>query len=61
MRPNTASVVWDLERYEWRDQEWMAGRKQRQRLDAPIAIYEVHLGSWKREARPDRHALAELS
>jgi 1,4-alpha-glucan branching enzyme len=52
MRPNTASVVWDLDRYEWRDQEWMAGRKHRQRLDAPIAVYEVHLGSWKRKPDP---------
>ena len=49
MRPNTSSVVWDLNGYEWRDKEWMATRKQRQRLDAPIAIYEVHPGSWKRK------------
>jgi 1,4-alpha-glucan branching enzyme len=52
MRPNTASVVWDLDRYEWHDQEWMAARNERQRLDAPIAIYEVHLGSWKRKPDP---------
>jgi 1,4-alpha-glucan branching enzyme len=52
MRPNTASVVWDLDRYQWHDQEWMAARKQRQRLDAPMAIYEVHLGSWKRKPDP---------
>ena len=52
MRPNTASVVWDLDRYQWHDQEWMAVRKQRQRLEAPMAIYEVHLGSWKRKPDP---------
>jgi 1,4-alpha-glucan branching enzyme len=52
MRPNTASVVWDLDRYQWHDQEWMAARKQRQRLEAPMAIYEVHLGSWKRKPDP---------
>ena len=52
MRPNTASIVWDLDRYEWRDRDWMAARKSRQSLDAPIAIYEVHLGSWKRTADP---------
>ncbi len=45
--PKTASVVWDLE-YEWGDGEWMAGRHRRNALDAPIAIYEVHLGSWRR-------------
>ena len=45
--PLTASVVWSLEN-EWHDAEWMAAREARQRLDAPIAIYEVHLGSWRR-------------
>ena len=45
--PNMASKVWDLD-YEWSDQAWMASRGQRQRLDAPISIYEVHLGSWRR-------------
>jgi len=52
-RPNTASVVWDLQHYEWHDQEWMGARRQRQALDAPISIYEVHLGSWKRTPHPD--------
>jgi 1,4-alpha-glucan branching enzyme len=47
-RPLTASVVWDLTRYEWRDQDWVARRGQRQSFQAPISIYEVHLGSWKR-------------
>src|SRR5262245_54794986 len=45
--PKTGSIVWDLA-YEWRDQEWMATRRQRNALDAPIAIYEAHLGSWRR-------------
>ncbi len=45
--PRTASVVWDLS-YEWDDAEWMAGRHERNRNDAPISIYEVHLGSWRR-------------
>jgi 1,4-alpha-glucan branching enzyme len=45
--PKTASVVWDLA-YEWADADWMAGRGARNALDAPMAIYEVHLGSWMR-------------
>jgi 1,4-alpha-glucan branching enzyme len=49
LRPKTASVVWDLNRYEWRDAEWMAARPARQSFEAPLAIYEVHLGSWMRE------------
>jgi 1,4-alpha-glucan branching enzyme len=52
--PGTASVVWDLA-YHWGDQEWMAGRQERSALGSPVAIYEVHLGSWRRDpAEPDR-------
>ncbi len=45
--PKTASVVWDLD-YQWQDREWMAGRRNHNRLDRPISIYEIHLGSWRR-------------
>lgn len=45
--PLTASKVWDLD-YEWDDDDWMAQRGARQALDAPISIYELHLGSWRR-------------
>ncbi|HZK48831.1 MAG TPA: 1,4-alpha-glucan branching enzyme, partial [Thermoleophilia bacterium] len=52
--PHTASVVWDLE-YEWGDQAWMVTRGGHNSLSAPIAIYEVHLGSWMRDpADPSR-------
>jgi len=45
--PETASVVWNLD-YSWGDQEWMQERRRRMALDAPMAVYEVHLGSWMR-------------
>ncbi len=45
--PKTASIVSDL-KYEWKDQAWMADRKRANDLAAPISIYEVHLGSWRR-------------
>jgi 1,4-alpha-glucan branching enzyme len=45
--PQTASIVWNLD-YTWRDRDWMAQRRDRQTLSAPISIYELHLGSWKR-------------
>jgi len=48
VRPSNASVVWDIHRYTWNDGDWMSHRKQRQNLETPISIYEVHLGSWKR-------------
>ena len=45
--PRTASVVWDLD-YRWNDAEWMKARRDRAGLSAPLSIYEVHLGSWRR-------------
>src|SRR5688572_11426829 len=45
--PEICSQVWDL-RYEWHDEGWMRLRGQRARLDHPLSIYEVHLGSWMR-------------
>lgn len=49
VRPKTASVVWDITDFEWHDDEWMANRARTQALDAPISVYECHLGSWKRD------------
>src|SRR5262249_30851701 len=48
IRPNTASKVWDLSGHEWGDGEWMRHRRAAQSLHAPMSIYEVHLGSWRR-------------
>jgi 1,4-alpha-glucan branching enzyme len=45
--PRTASVVWNLD-YRWGDEAWMRDRGPRSALDAPISIYELHLGSWRR-------------
>ncbi len=45
--PNTASVIADLT-HAWSDDEWMETRASRNRWDAPVSIYEVHLGSWRR-------------
>ena len=46
--PGTASIVWEAQ-YTWRDAAWMKERAARSALDAPVAIYECHLGSWKRD------------
>jgi len=63
LRPDTASVVHDLDRYQWRDAKWMAARAERQAHDQPIAIYEVHAASWKRTggAAPDWLSWRELA
>ncbi len=47
--PATGSRVWDLD-YSWGDAQWMQSRSRASALDAPISIYEVHLGSWRRVA-----------
>jgi 1,4-alpha-glucan branching enzyme len=46
--PATASRAWTLE-YDWQDGEWMRTRARRNALDAPMSVYEVHLGSWQRQ------------
>ena len=61
--PRTASIVWD-NWYEWKDKDWMAIRKEKNKLNAPFSVYEVHLGSWRRDpANPERyltyHEIAE--
>lgn len=51
LRPRTASVVAPIRQYQWRDGEWMKQRVSRNPYDAPLSIYEVHLGSWKRREK----------
>ena len=46
--PQTASRVWDISGYKWKDEKWLSDRSKKNALDAPISIYEVHLGSWMR-------------
>ena len=55
--PKTASIVWDLE-YDWKDGEWMAGRGRRNALDAPMSIYELHVGSWRRLVEEGNRSLS---
>ncbi len=45
--PRTGSIVWDLS-YDWDDADWMASRRSRNALSAPMSIYELHVGSWMR-------------
>ncbi len=46
--PRTASIVTGADRHVWRDENWMADRAARNAVDAPVSIYEAHLGSWRR-------------
>ena len=53
LRPKTASIVWDIDHFQWHDEDWLRRREARQRRDAPISVYEVHPGSWQRRADPE--------
>ena len=53
--PKTAAVVHDIEGFPWTDQGWMAKRATQDSLKLPAAIYEVHLGSWRRRAEEENH------
>jgi len=46
--PKTGSIVWNMTGYEWHDKDWMRQRETKNWYDEPMAVYEVHLGSWKR-------------
>lgn len=59
--PKSASVVVDLDRFKWNDEEWMAQRAVTKQLEAPMSIYEVHLGSWRRDAEGRPRTYRELA
>ncbi|HEX9712370.1 MAG TPA: 1,4-alpha-glucan branching protein GlgB [Actinomycetota bacterium] len=54
--PRTGSIVWDLD-YTWGDEAWMRARGGRQTLQAPVSVYEMHLGSWMRVPEQDNRSL----
>src|SRR5437762_1294893 len=56
----TSSLVYDLERYQWSDHEWMRSRAERDLPNSPLSIYEVHLGSWRRRGDQGNRFLSYL-
>ncbi|HJT80657.1 MAG TPA: 1,4-alpha-glucan branching protein GlgB [Chthoniobacterales bacterium] len=56
----TSSLVYDLERYQWNDHEWMTARAKRDLPNSPMSIYEVHLGSWRRRSDEGNRFLSYL-
>ncbi len=57
IRPKTASIIYDINKYKWNDEEWMDKRKNTNTTSGPISIYEVHLGSWMRVPEEDNRPL----
>ncbi|MCW8863043.1 MAG: 1,4-alpha-glucan branching protein GlgB [Rhodospirillales bacterium] len=58
--PGTASIVYDLHGHEWSDDAWMKRRAETARCQDPISIYEVHLGSWRRNPEQGGRSLSYL-
>ncbi|TLF43053.1 1,4-alpha-glucan branching protein GlgB [Maribacter aurantiacus] len=58
--PKTASIVWSAD-YKWKDSAWMGYRKDKNGLDRPYSVYEVHIGSWKRDASNNVLSYRELA
>ena len=61
LRPQTASIVWDLSKHNWQDKEWMENRGWHNSLERPINVYEVHLGSWRRKQNNEWLTYTELA
>ncbi len=53
-RPGTASITADISGFVWKDDNWMSKRKETDLLSSPLSIYEVHLGSWKKQNRDEK-------
>ena len=60
-RPHTASIVYNIDRYDWSDEEWMKYRQEYNSFDKPMSIYEVHLGSWRRKENNEYLTYRELA
>jgi 1,4-alpha-glucan branching enzyme len=61
VRPNTASIVYDLSGYKWNDQKWKKKKRSKQPYNQPMAIYEVHLVSWKVKKDGELYTYKELA
>jgi 1,4-alpha-glucan branching enzyme len=57
--PKTASVVWQSE-YKWNDKKWLTNRKESMGKPKPYAVYEMHMGSWRRKIEDGNRSLSYL-
>ncbi|HBM98047.1 MAG TPA: 1,4-alpha-glucan branching enzyme, partial [Ruminococcus sp.] len=61
LRPNNASVVFDIDKYIWNDEKWFEDCKKRSKLKSPMNIYEIHPGAWKRHSNNELLNYRELA
>ncbi len=57
VRPQTGSIVTDLESYVWHDADWLQLRREQKPFQLPVSVYEVHLGSWRRKITEENRFL----
>src|SRR5579859_4229708 len=59
--PKNAAIVWDNNKYQWTDEQWLADRRQRDTLRSPLSTYEMHLGSWRKKSLGESLSYRELA
>ena len=59
--PKNAAIVWNTGKFEWTDDAWMGRRRERDALRAPLSIYEVHIGSWRKKTATESWSYRELA
>ena len=59
--PKNAAIVWNNQKFQWSDQRWLEERSRKDPLRAPVSIYEVHIGSWKKKSPVESFGYRELA
>jgi 1,4-alpha-glucan branching enzyme len=59
--PKNAAIVWDNQKFQWTDAEWLRRRGKRDPLRSPMSVYEVHLGSWQKKSAFEGYSYRELA
>ncbi len=59
--PKNAAIVWDNKKFKWTDEGWMKRRQAQTPLSAPVSIYELHAGSWRKKTSTESFSYRELA
>jgi len=59
--PKNAAIVWNTQKFSWSDDDWLARRRKQDVLRAPLSIYEIHLGSWRKKTKAESLSYRELA
>ena len=59
--PKNAAILWNNRKFEWTDEAWLSGRRNRDALRSPLSVYEVHLGSWRKKSPDESFGYREVA